>query len=91
MKKVTLTVDDSLYAFYRKVGENAGGLQPGEVMADALFKLAGELSLNAMKEKTQKERRRAKRFKIAIPAALQDQTPTDAPIGAPSGAPSAPL
>ncbi|HNW03792.1 MAG TPA: hypothetical protein PLP20_02400 [Oscillospiraceae bacterium] len=44
MKKVTLTADDCLYQFYQKVGENAGGLGPGEVMADALFKLAGELS-----------------------------------------------
>ncbi len=51
MKRVTLTVDDSLYAFYRKVGENASGLKTEKVMADALFKLAGALSLNAINEK----------------------------------------
>ncbi|CAB1250692.1 protein of unknown function [Ruminococcaceae bacterium BL-6] len=52
MKKVTLTVDDYLYAFYQKVGENAGGIKAEQVMTDTLFKLAGELSLNAINEKS---------------------------------------
>ena len=51
MKKVSIAIDDYLYAFYRKVGETAGGIRPEQVMADALFKLAGELALNAIDEK----------------------------------------
>lgn len=46
MKRVTLIVDDLVLVFYRKVAEKAG-LTPEQVMADALFKLAGELSLEA--------------------------------------------
>ena len=48
MKTVTLISEDYLYEFYRTVGANAGGIKPEKVMADALFKLAGELSLNAL-------------------------------------------
>ncbi len=44
-------IDDYLYAFYQKVGENAGGLEAEKVMADALFTLAGELSLNVISRK----------------------------------------
>lgn len=55
MKKVSITVDDYLYAFYMKVGENAGGIKPEQVVADALFKLAGELSLNTINEKSTKK------------------------------------
>ena len=51
MKQVTLMVEDYLYEFYRKVGINAGGIKPEKVMSDALFKLAGELSLNALDKK----------------------------------------
>lgn len=49
MKKVSITIDDNLYAFFMKVGKNAGGIKPEQIMADALFKLAGELSLYAIK------------------------------------------
>ena len=52
MKQVTICVEDSLYEFYKKVGENAGGIATEQVMADALFKLAGELSLNALKKRS---------------------------------------
>ncbi|MPM74048.1 hypothetical protein SDC9_121033 [bioreactor metagenome] len=56
MKKVTITLDDFLYQFYKKVGETAGGIKPEQVIADTLFKLAGELSLNALsKRKKQSE------------------------------------
>lgn len=48
MKRVTVQVEDYLYDFYRKVGQQAGGIPVEKVMADALFKLAGELSLNAL-------------------------------------------
>lgn len=55
MKRVVITVDDYLYQFYQKVGINAGGIKPKNVMADALLKLAGELSLNAIHEKEKNE------------------------------------
>ncbi|MEL7609442.1 MAG: hypothetical protein AAGU74_08035 [Bacillota bacterium] len=48
MKEVTLTIEDYLYEFYKKVGENTDGILPETVMADALFKMAGEVSLNAL-------------------------------------------
>ena len=48
-------VDEAVYEFYQKVGRTAGGLPPEKVMADALFKLAGELSLQALHEKSKKK------------------------------------
>ena len=54
MEKVTITVDSAVYKFYRKVGLSAGGLPPEQVMADALFKLAGELSLQALHKRAKK-------------------------------------
>ena len=48
MKQITLTMEESLYNFYKKVGQQAGGLSPEKVMSDSLFKLAGELALNAL-------------------------------------------
>lgn len=53
MKKVTIAIDDYLYQFYKKVGESAGGIKPEQVMADFLFKSAGELSLHALNKKNQ--------------------------------------
>lgn len=61
MKKIRIMIDDYLYAFYTKVGEHAGGIKAEQVMADALFKFAGELSLNAIIEKTAKKARRTKK------------------------------
>ncbi|MGI6161224.1 MAG: hypothetical protein ACOYJD_04260 [Christensenellales bacterium] len=55
MRKITIMLDDYLYEFYRRVGENAGDLEPEQVIVDALFKLAGELSLNSMKEKIEEK------------------------------------
>ena len=54
MKKTEIVVDDVVYEFYRKIGVSAGALSPERVMADALFKLAGELSLEAMHKKKNK-------------------------------------
>lgn len=48
MKQISLTMEESLYNFYKKVGQQAGGLSPEKVMSDTLFKLAGELALNAL-------------------------------------------
>jgi|GEM_PF-1845818 hypothetical protein len=43
MKTVTLEVDDLVYAFFARVGRQAD--KPAErVMADGLFRLAGELA-----------------------------------------------
>ena len=53
MREVTIAIDDYLYEFYQKVGKNAGGISADKVMADALFKLAGELSLNAIHKRKQ--------------------------------------
>lgn len=55
MKRVTITIEDYLYVFYKKVGQQAGGLSAEQVMADALFKLAGELSCNAMDQQNKKK------------------------------------
>ena len=51
MKRVEILVEESLYDFDRKVGAQAGGLPAERVTADALLKLAGELSLQALAEK----------------------------------------
>lgn len=58
MKYVTIAVEDYLYLFYQRVGQNAGGLSAEKVMADALFKLAGELSCNAIYKQDNKENTR---------------------------------
>lgn len=55
MKEIKIVLDDYLYAFYKKVGESAGGLKPENVIEDALFKLAGELSINAIVDKSAKK------------------------------------
>lgn len=51
VKKVMITVEDLIFEFYKRVGEYAGGIAPEQVMSDALFKLAGELSINAIYKK----------------------------------------
>ena len=49
-EKVTINLDDAVYQFYQKVGNSAQ--RPVEqVISDALFKLAGELSLEALHKK----------------------------------------
>ena len=45
--QITLTLDPSVVLFYTRVALRAG-VSPEKVMADALFKLAGELSLEAL-------------------------------------------
>ena len=50
MTEVTVTLEPAVVLFYRKVAEAAG--KPLEqVLSDALFKLAGELSLEALRRK----------------------------------------
>lgn len=56
MKKITICEEEYLYEFYQQVGKQAGGLLPEQVMADALFKLAGELSLHALHDAEKKNK-----------------------------------
>ena len=53
MKEITIQLPDYLYEFYCKVGQQAG-LPVEQVVCDALFKLAGELSLEALHKKEKK-------------------------------------
>ncbi len=48
METVELQIPSYVYEFYARVGINAGGLPPEQVMQDALFKLAAELALEAL-------------------------------------------
>lgn len=48
--KVTLEIEDFLFDFYRKIGANIEKT-PEQVMADALFRLAGELSAEIIRKK----------------------------------------
>ena len=47
MTQVTLILDPSVALFYTKVA-NQAGISLEQVLSDALFKLAGELSLEAL-------------------------------------------
>ncbi len=47
MEHITLTMEAGTLDFYRAVAENIG-LPVEQVLSDALFKLAGELSLEAL-------------------------------------------
>ena len=54
MVPVTIVLDDATAEFYARVAEAAG--RPVEtVLANALFKLAGELSLHALARAAQME------------------------------------
>ncbi len=46
-------MEDYLYEFYRKIGSQAGRTAE-EVMADALFRFAGESSLRAIQKKKER-------------------------------------
>ncbi len=54
MKRVVLMVDDILYPFYEKIGKQVGKT-PEDVMSDALFRLAGELSCEAIDKAKKKK------------------------------------
>ena len=47
MIQVTLILEPSVARFYERIAENAG-MCLEQVLTDALFKLAGELSLEAL-------------------------------------------
>ena len=50
MTEVTLHLESAVVLFYTRVAEIAG-VSLENVLADALFKLAGELSLESLQEK----------------------------------------
>ena len=50
MKTIKIEVDELIYEFYKKVAQQAG-VPVGEIMSNALFRMAGELSLNAFHKK----------------------------------------
>ena len=53
MTEVTLQLDNAVALFYGRIAVSAG--KPLEqVLSDALFKLAGELSLNALRAENEK-------------------------------------
>ena len=52
MTEVTLLLEPCVALFYSQVAENAG-LPLEKVLSDALFKLAGELSLEALQTNSQ--------------------------------------
>ena len=55
MKKYTILLSDETALFYEKVARQAG--KPAEqVLSDALFRLAGELTLEALHNKKKKEK-----------------------------------
>lgn len=49
METVTLIMEPEVVLFYTRAAEMIG-LAPERVMADALFKLAGELSLESLRK-----------------------------------------
>ena len=51
MTEVTLLLDPAVVLFYQKIAASAG-LSLESVLRDALFKLAGELSLEALSKQT---------------------------------------
>ena len=50
MTQVTLLLEPSVALFYTRIAE-ATGISMEQVLSDALFKLAGELSLEALRPK----------------------------------------
>lgn len=53
MESITLALDPCTLQFYRAVAQSAG-LPLERVLSDALFKLAGELSLQALAHQKRK-------------------------------------
>ena len=53
MPKITLTIDPAVASFYSKIAESAQ-LPLEQVISDALFKLAGELSLQSLSKAGEK-------------------------------------
>ena len=50
MTRITLSLDPAVVLFYSRIAQSLG-LTVEQVLSDALFKLAGELSLEALQSK----------------------------------------
>ena len=49
MTQITILLDPTCARFYQQIAD-ATGIPVGQVLSDALFKLAGELSLEALQK-----------------------------------------
>ena len=58
MPKIELFLDDTVADFYRKIALQAG-LPLEQVLSDALFKLAGQLSLDALHQRAPQQGKRS--------------------------------
>ena len=56
MEKVTILLEPAVFRFYLQVAQYAR-LPVEQVLSDALFKLAGELSLEALQEQNNFEKK----------------------------------
>ena len=54
MSKITISLDPCLICFYQQIAD-LHGLSLQQVLSDALFKLAGELSLEALRAGEQRQ------------------------------------
>ena len=53
MVKIAVTMDETVFAFYQKIAASAE-VPIEQVLRDALFKLAGELSLESLAKANEK-------------------------------------
>ena len=51
-----ITLDPDCAALYKKIAQNVG-LDTEQVLADALYRLAGTLSIDALRKKTESEKK----------------------------------
>lgn len=72
MKQLTITIDDFLYDFYRKIGNDVGKT-PEKTIEDALFRLAGELAMEAISKK------RNKHVSCGVSGRAESSAPTTVP------------
>jgi hypothetical protein len=54
MTKITLTLEPAVALFYARIAASAGKTLE-QVLCDALFKLAGELSLEALRKRPESQ------------------------------------
>lgn len=48
MKRVTIEIEDFVYEFYEKVGEQAGQIPVEQVLVDAVYKMLTDLTEGAL-------------------------------------------
>ena len=50
MKRVTIEIEDFVYEFYKKVGEQAGQIPVEQVLVDAVYKMLTDLTEGALNQ-----------------------------------------